>query len=224
MSYWVVATRITAKDLLSEARTRETLNAMLFFALLVLLLFSFSFQPASDEERRMAAGVLWIAVLFAGLSVLDRSFGRERVNECLDALRLTPAQASALFLGKCVANFLFLLLAEAILIPLFLVFFDLSFRGGLNAWLPALLLGTWALVINGTFFAAMTTNLRSRELLLPLLLLPISVPALIAVIEATVVALLGEGTLRVWMQMLIAFDLIYTTLALLLFETVLEGT
>ncbi|MCS6816509.1 MAG: heme exporter protein CcmB [Blastocatellia bacterium] len=223
MSYWTAATRIVAKDLLSEARTREMTNAMLFFALLVLVLFSFSFQPASDEERRLAAGVLWIAFLFAGLSVLDRSFLRERVNDCLDALRLTPASASALFVGKCVANALFLLLAEVILVPLFLIFFDLSFRGDVGTWLLALMLGTWALVVNGTFFAAMTTNVRSRELLLPLLLLPISVPALIAVVEATSAALLGEGAMGVWIQVLIAFDVIYTTLAMLLFETVLEG-
>jgi len=224
MSYWAVSRRIMAKDLVSEARTREMTNAMLFFALLVLVLFSFSFQPTSDEERRLAAGVLWIAFLFAGLSVLDRSFWRERVNDCLDALRLAPASASALFLGKCAANVLFLLLAEGILVPLFLVFFDLSFRGDVGQWLLVLVLGTWALVVNGTFFAAMTVNLRSRELMLPLLLLPISVPALIAVVEATATALLGEGAMGVWIRVLIAFDVIYTTLALLLFETVLEGT
>ncbi len=224
MSYWTTAMRIVAKDLLSEARTREMTNAMLFFALLVLVLFSFSFQPASDEERRLASGVLWIAFLFAGMGVLDRSFWRERVNDCLDALRLTPASASALFVGKCVANALFLLLAAVILVPLFLVFFDLSFRGDVRAWLLVLVLGTWGLVVNGTFFAAMTTNVRSRELLLPLLLLPISVPALVAVVEATAAALLGEGAMRVWIQVLIAFDVIYTTLALLLFETVVEGT
>jgi heme exporter protein B len=93
-----------------------------------------------------------------------------------------------------------------------------------GTWALVLVLGTWALVVNGTFFAAMTTHLRSRELMLPLLLLPISVPALIAVVEATAAVLLGEGALRVWIQVLVAFDLIYTTLALLLFETVLEGT
>ncbi|GBC82405.1 hypothetical protein HRbin10_01528 [bacterium HR10] len=224
MSYWTVTRHIVVKDLRSEARTRELTNAMLFFALLVLVLFSFSFQPATDEERRLASGILWIAFLFAGVSMLDRSFWRERMNECLEALRLTPASASALFLGKCLANALFLLLAEAVLVPLFLVFFDLSFRGDVGIWLLVLVLGTWALVVNGTFFAAMTTNLRSRELLLPLLLLPISVPALIAVVEATAASLSGEGALRVWIQVLIAFDLIYTTLALLLFETVLEGT
>jgi len=224
MSYWTTTAHIVMKDLVSEARTRELTNAMLFFALLVLVLFSFSFQPASDEERRVAAGVLWIAFLFAGVSVLDRSFWRERVNECLDAWRLTPASASALFLGKCVANALFLLLAEVILVPLFLVFFDLSIGGDVGTWALVIVLGTWALVVNGTFFAAMTTHLRSRELMLPLLLLPISVPALIAVVEATAAVLLGEGALRVWIQVLAAFDLIYTTLALLLFETVLEGT
>ncbi|GBC76982.1 hypothetical protein HRbin08_00450 [bacterium HR08] len=224
MSYWMATRSIAVKDLRSEARTREMTNAMLFFALLVLVLFSFSFQPATDEERRLASGILWIAFLFAGVSMLDRSFWRERMNECLEALRLTPTSASALLLGKCLANALFLLLAEAILVPLFLVFFDLSFRGAVSAWLLVLALGTWALVVNGTFFAAMTTNLRSRELLLPLLLLPVSVPALIAVVEATAASLLGEGALRVWIQVLIAFDVIYTTLALLLFETVLEGT
>jgi heme exporter protein B len=223
MSEWTIPLRIAAKDLVSEARTREMTNALLFFALLILVLFSFSFQPASDEERRLAAGVLWIAFLVAGMSVLDRSFLRERTNECLDALRLTPASASALFLGKCVANLSFLLLAEILLVPLFLLFFDLSVRGDGGAWVLVLLLGTWALVVTGTFFAAMTVNLRSRELMLPLLVLPISVPALIAVVEATAAALLGEGAMGVWIRVLLAFDVIYTTLALLLCETVLEG-
>lgn len=223
MNYWTVTARITAKDLVSEARTRDAFNAMLFFALLVIVIFSFSFQPTTEAERRMAGGLLWVAFLFAGLIVLDRSFLRERVNECLDALRLSPAPPGAIFLGKCLANFFFLLAAELVLIPLFFVFFDLSIRGDAGAALLVLLLGTWALVINGTFFAAMTANLRSREVMLPLLLVPISVPALIAVVEASASLLLGEEPVGTWLQMLIGFDIIYTTLSLVLFKTVLES-
>jgi heme exporter protein B len=223
MAYWRVTIRIAAKDLLSEARTRDAFNAMLFFALLVIVLFSFSFQPTTDAERRMAGGLLWVAFLFAGLIVLDRSFLRERINECLDALRLSPAPPSAIFLGKCVANFLFVLGAEGVVLPLFLIFFDLSIRGAAEGAVLVLLLGTWALVVNGTFFAAMTAHLRSREVMLPLVLVPISVPALIAVVEASASLLLGEDPIGAWLQMLAGFDLIYTTLSLVLFKTILEG-
>ncbi len=223
MAYWRVTLRIAAKDLLSEARTRDAFNAMLFFALLVIVLFSFSFQPTTDAERRMAGGLLWVAFLFAGLIVLDRSFLRERINECLDALRLSPAPPSAIFLGKCVANFLFVLGAEGVVLPLFLIFFDLSIRGAAEGAVLVLLLGTWALVVNGTFFAAMTAHLRSREVMLPLVLVPISVPALIAVVEASASLLLGGDPIGAWLQMLAGFDLIYTTLSLVLFKTILEG-
>lgn len=224
MSYWNVTTRITTKDLLSEARTRDAFNAMLFYALLVMVVFSFSFQPATDEERRTAGGLLWIAFLFAGLIVLDRSFLRERTNGCLDAIRMSPAPPSAVFLGKCVANFLFLMAAEIILAPLFFVFFDLSFRGPVSLWPPVMILGSWALVVNGTFFAALTANLRSRELMLPLILLPVSVPALIAVVEATAGLIIGDESIQSWLNMLIGFDVIFTTLAIILFEVVLESS
>lgn len=224
MSYWNVTTRITAKDLLSEARTRDAFNAMLFYALLVMVVFSFSFQPATDEERRTAGGLLWIAFLFAGLIVLDRSFLRERTNGCLDAIRMSPAPPSAVFLGKCVANFLFLLAAEIVLVPLFFMFFDLSFRGPVSLWPPVMLFGSWALVVNGTFFAALTANLRSRELMLPLVLLPVSVPAIISVVEATAGLIIGDEAIRSWLNMLIGFDVIFTTLAIILFEVVLESS
>jgi heme exporter protein B len=136
---------------------------------------------------------------------------------------MSPAPPSAVFLGKCVANFLFLLAAEIILAPLFFVFFDLSFRGSASLVPPVMLFGSWALVVNGTFFAALTANLRSRELMLPLILLPISVPALIAVVEATAGLIIGDESIQSWLNLLIGFDVIFTTLAIILFEVVLES-
>ena len=175
------------KDLRLEWRSRDSINGMLFFALLVVVVFGLAFDPTGypTTTRQIAGGVLWVALLFASITALNLSWARELRNQVLEAQRMAPSPASALFVGKALANMLFVLVVEAVLAPIFIVFFNLHVLG--NAWLLVLILplGTWALVVNGTFFAALGLRARNRELLLPLLLLPISLPALLAMVQGT---------------------------------------
>jgi heme exporter protein B len=211
------------KDLRLEWRSRDVLNSMLFFAGLVVIIFSFTVEPTAEESRRIAGGLIWIAFLFSTTMALNQSWARELRNGVLDAYRVAPAPAEAMFLGKVLANFLFVLVLECLMAPLFVIFYNLSALG--SAWQLAIifLLGTWALVVNGTFFAVMSIRTRSRELMLPLLLLPISIPAVVSMVTATNLVLSGEGSPVAQIKLLAAFCAVYTTACLLLFETVLNA-
>ena len=216
------------KDLRLEWRSRDSINGMLFFALLVVVIFGLAFDPTSypTTTRQIAGGILWVALLFASITALNQTWTRELRNQVLEAQRMAPSPPSALFLGKVIANMLFVLAVEAVLAPVFIVFFNLHVVG--NVWLLALILpfGTWALVVNGTFFAALGLRARNRELLLPLLLLPISLPALLAMVQATTGVLTAELDLiqiNTWIKQLAGYDIIFTTIGILLFETVLNA-
>ena len=214
------------KDLRLEWRSRDSVNGMLFFALLVVVVFSLAFDPTAAESRRIAGGILWVAILFATITALNQSWTREQRNHVLDAQRMAPSSASALFLGKALANMLFVLVVEAVLAPLFIIFYNLHALG--NVWLLLLVmpLGTWALVCNGTFFAALGLRTRNRELMLPLVLLPISLPALLAMIQAATGILTAELDpiqVKLWVQLLAGYDIIFTIVCLLLFDTVLSA-
>jgi heme exporter protein B len=216
------------KDLRLEWRSRDSINGMLFFALLVVVVFGLAFDPTSypTVARQISGGILWVALLFASITALNQSWGREQRNNVLEAQRMAPSPASALFLGKAIANMLFVLVVEAVLAPIFIVFFNLHALG--NLWLLALILplGTWALVVNGTFFAALGLRARNRELLLPLLLLPISLPAILAMVQATTGVLtadLDPIQINTWIKQLAGYDIIFTTVCILLFETVLNA-
>jgi heme exporter protein B len=216
------------KDLRLEWRSRDSINGMLFFVLLVVVVFSIAFDPAGypTVTRQISGGILWVGLLFASITALNQSWTREQHNQVLEAQRMAPSAASALFLGKALANMLFVLIVEAVLAPIFIVFFNLHVLG--NAWLLAIILplGTWALVVNGTFFAALGLRARNRELLLPLILLPISLPAILMMVQATTGVLTAELDpiyIRSWITQLLGYDIVYTTVCILLFETVLNA-
>ncbi|HEY6307730.1 MAG TPA: heme exporter protein CcmB [Candidatus Angelobacter sp.] len=209
------------KDLRLEWRSRDVLNSMLFFALVVVVIFSFAFER--DDSRPVMGGLIWIAFLFSTTMALNESWARELRNGVLDAYRVSPAPSEALFLGKCLGNFILLIVLECLMAPLFVVFYNVKPVGSLWQLVVISLLGTWALVVNGTFFAAMSIRTRNRELMLPLLLLPISIPAVIAMVTATTQVLTGEGAPAVQMKFLAGFCVIFTTACFLLFETVLNA-
>ncbi|HEY8996508.1 MAG TPA: heme exporter protein CcmB [Edaphobacter sp.] len=216
------------KDLRLEWRSRDAINGMLFFVLLVVVVFAIAFDPAGypTVTRQISGGILWVGLLFASITAMNQSWTREQRNQVLEAQRMAPAPASALFVGKALANMIFVLVVEAALAPIFVIFFNLQVLG--NAWLLALImpLGTWALVVNGTFFAALGLRARNRELLLPLILLPLSLPALLMMVQATTGVLTGELDpiqIRSWITQLAGYDVIYTTVCVLLFETVLNA-
>jgi len=211
------------KDLRLEWRSRDAVTGMLFFSLLVVVVFSLAFEPTSAAARQIAGGILWLVILFAATTALNQSWNREQRNGVLDAQRLAPASPAALFLGKAIANFIFVTAVEIVLAPLFVVFYNLHALGQPLLLLAVLPLGTWAIVANGTFFAALGLRTRNRELMLPLILFPISIPALLAMVQATANILTGEYEPTQWIKLLIGYDIVFTTACLLLFETTLNA-
>ena len=211
------------KDLRLEWRSRDAITGMLFFSLLVVVVFSLAFDPTAAESRRIAGGILWMVILFAATTALNQAWSRELRNHVLDAQRMSPSSPAALFLGKALANMLFVTAVEVVLAPLFVIFYNLRALGEGWLLLAVLPLGTWALVMNGTFFAALGLRTRNRELMLPLLLFPISIPALLAMVQATTNILTGEFEPDIWIRLLIGYDIAFTTVCLLLFETTLNA-
>src|SRR5690348_8197989 len=222
-SLWGVTLATLVKDIRLEWRSKDALNSMLFFSLLVVVIFMFSFDPLAEESRHIVGGLVWVAFLFAAVVALNQTWAREMRNHVLDAYRVTPASPNALFLAKAIGNFIFVTVLQALMTPLFIVFYNLRALGPAYQLPIVATLGSWALVVNGTFFAAMSLRTRSREIMLPLLLFPISIPAVLAMVEATSAILSGEYSAKFWIVLLAVYDVVFTTVCLLLFETVLNA-
>jgi len=211
------------KDLRIEWRTLDAMISMLFFSGLVVVLFSIAFDPRGAFSQQIAGGVLCVATMFASVSALNQAWAREIRHQVLDAQRMAPTPGADMFLAKVLANFLFVTIVQIVLAPVFFVFYNLHILG--EAWklLLVLPLGTWALVANGTFFAALSIRSRNRELLLPLILFPIFIPALLAMVQATGAILTGDSDPTLWIKMLLGYDIVFTTASLLLFDVVLHA-
>ncbi|HWT65304.1 MAG TPA: heme exporter protein CcmB [Terracidiphilus sp.] len=211
------------KDLRIEWRSKDAINSMLFFALLVVVLFSMAFDPRGPFAQQIVGGVLCVATMFASVSALNQAWAREIRHQVMDAQRMVPTPGAELFLAKVIANFLFVTIVQIVLAPVFWVMYNLNVQG--QAWQLALVmpLGTWALVANGTFFAALAIRSRNRELLLPLILFPIFLPALLAMVVATTSILTGESDPTLWIKLLAGYDIIFTTVSLLLFDVVFHA-
>ncbi|PYN31300.1 MAG: hypothetical protein DMD98_17490 [Candidatus Rokuibacteriota bacterium] len=213
------------KDFLSERRSKETLNALFFFAL--LLLFLFQFALGADRERLTAAlpGLLWLGFILSGLVGLGRAFLAERENDCWEGLVMMPGDKSAIYLGKVAGNLVLMVLVEAILLVLFAVFFNIDLATHLIRLTAVIGLGTIGFAAVGTLFAAMTAHVRARELLFPVLLLPVQVPVLLGAVKATEAVLRGEplDTVAHWLGLLAAADAIYLTVGVLTFDAILEA-
>jgi len=225
MSYAAHVGAHLRKDLRLEWRSRDSINGMLFFSLLVVVVFAIAFDPTAYPSiaRQISGGLLCVAVLFAAMTALNRSWARETHNGVLDAHRLAAAPLSALFVGKALANFLFVTAVEVVLAPVFTLFYNLHPLGETWKLLIILPLGTWALMVNGTFFAALSLRTRNRETLLPLVLLPVSMPALLAMIQATTAVLTGDSEPTLWIKVLLAYGVVFTTVCVLLFQTILTA-
>ena len=219
---WVIA----AKDLRAEMRTKEAVNASFAFALVILVLFSFAFDPDNEATREIAGGLLWIVFAFAGTLILNRSFARELPNDCLDALISAPIPGAALFLGKAIANYVLLLAVELVSLPVFGIFYNVQWTKQFWPLMLVVALGTWGMTIIGTVFSALTVNIRLREVMLPMLTYPILAPILMAAMQLTAVLVNGEpisADQMAWLKLLIGFDLIFTAASLTLIETILVG-
>jgi heme exporter protein B len=226
MGYFRQVAVVAFKDLRAELRTKEAINASLAFSIVILLLFSFAFDPSEDTMREISGGLLWIVFAFAGTLTLNRSFARELPNDCLDALIAAPLPASALFLGKCLANYALVLAVELVSLPVFGIFYNVRWAKQFPELLLVLLLGTWALTVIGTIFSALTVNIKLREVMLPMLTYPILIPALMSAMQLTT-ALVGGTAINSdtidSLKMLIGFDIVFTAVSLALVETVLVG-
>jgi heme exporter protein B len=215
---------IVWKDVLAERRSKAGFNAVAFLGILILLLFGFALGPDAEALRQAAAGALWLAILFAGVLAFNRSYQLELDGAALEPLLLYPAPRWTIFAGKFIANLLFVLLLELIVVPVAIVLFQVQTLAG---WLPAsgvLLLGSIGFVALGTFYASMASRSRAREVLLPLLLFPMLIPVLLASAEASASLLAGNPMqdAGAWVKLLAAFDVIFLVASFLAFDHVIE--
>ena len=211
------------KDLRIEWRSLDAIISMLFFSGLVVVLFSIAFDPSGPFARHIAGGVLCVATMFASVSALNQAWAREIRHHVMDAQRMAPVPGADMLLAKVLVNFLFVTIVQVVLAPFFFIFYNLHIVG--QAWLLLLVLplGTWALVSNGVFFAALSMSSRNREFVLSLILFPIFIPALLAMVQATTSIFTGDSDPTLWIKMLLGYDIIFTTVSLLLFDVVFHA-
>lgn len=218
------ALSIARKDLSVEFRTRESLNAAGAFAVTILLLLSFVFDPFSDTLHDIAGGLLWLTFAFAGALIFSRGFSRELPNECLDTLLASPLSPSSLLLGKALAIFVTLLAVEFLSLLVFGIFYNVRWWLRPLELAGVLTLATWGMSIVGAVFGALTVNLKLRELMLPIIVYPLLIPVLIGAIEVTNALLANQPIAayeRLWGKVLLVFDIIFTALAAALADTIL---
>ena len=210
------------KDLAAELRSRELLSAMLVFALLVILIFNFALELDIKTRATVTAGVLWVIFIFAGTLGLNRSMAIEKDRGCLDGLLLAPVDRSAIYFGKMIGNLIFMLIVEAIVLPIYSVLYNTNlFNPG---FLLVTLLGSIGYVTVGTLLAAMAVQARTRDILLPILLFPVIIPVILASVKASMGFLQGIEISEImpWINLLIVYDVIFLAAAYMTFDYVVE--
>ena len=218
---------VARKDLAIEARSRELLNTTVFFAIACVVVFSVSFVGEAGDGRAIgdaAAGVLWIAIAFSGTLALGRTFERERYGDTLRALLLAPGPRAAIYVGKLVGIVALLLATQVVIMPLVTLLFQARLFDHMALVVALLVLGTVGFACVGTLFAAMLARARSRDVLLPILLYPVTIPVIIAGVRGTSALLAAEPQLdmaRLWIMLLLSFDVVFVTLSLWTFETLM---
>jgi len=215
---------IFQKDLLIELRTKDSLNAMLFFGIVVLVIFNFALEGVRDTIRAAAPGVLWVAFAFSGTLGLNRMFSAEKENNCLQALLMLPIDRGVIYLGKMLAATVFMLATELVIFIFSLVFFNLTVWAEIPYLALVFLIGTLGFTAVGTLLSAISVNTRLREVLLPLILFPVILPILVSAVEATNIILntADYRPLKLPLSIMSVFTIVFGTLAYLLFEYVLE--
>jgi len=214
------------KDLLMEFRTKQMLNSMIIFSLLVIVIFNYSFTNVlfSIEVSDIAPGILWIAFTFAGMLGLSRSFAGEKEDGCLDGLRLCPVDPTAIYMGKVTSNLVIMFMIEIIIVPLFMILFNFTDIKSLTALAIVIFLGTLGFILVGTLFSALTVNMRTREILLPVILFPIIIPLIMSSVLATQKVLASGNIMDAIdeIRLLLVYDVVFFIAAQLLFEYVIE--
>src|SRR5512134_1816150 len=221
-SYLKAVSAVVWKDLQAEFRSRELFSAMLVFSLLIILIFNFALELDVKTRQSVTAGVLWATFAFAGTLGLNRSMAIEKDRGCLDGLLLAPVDRSAIYFGKVISNFAFMIIVEAIVLPVYSVLYGINlFQPGL---LLIILLGSIGYTAVGTLLSAMSIQTRTRDVMLPILLFPVVIPVLIAAVKASGGYLTGAEFSEIlpWLNLLIVYDVIFTSLAFMLFDSVVE--
>lgn len=219
-SGWIdQAWAVLRKDILVEARSKASFNAMLFFAAIVLLLFSFALGPNPGRLRAAAAGLMWLAFLFAGLLAFGRSYQLEAENGAFEGLLIVARSRSAVYVGKMLGASAVMVAIEVIVFPLMAVLYNLDLWASIPALLLVAGLGTMGFAAIGALYGALTMSLRAREVLLPLLLLPVVAPVVLAAVRATADVLAGQSSdVGTWLELLVVFDVVFITGGVLTYE------
>lgn len=225
MTIFRTAFLLAKKDLYSELKTKQILVTQIIFAALVIVVFSFAFDPANNTTKAVIPGVIWVIIVFASILGLNRSFISEQRNDTMQGLLVAPMEAASIYLGKFLANFAMILVVEMISIPFLFLLFDFKFLGSLPYFILVIFLGSFGFIAIGTFLAALAANSKSSEMLLPLLLFPITTPILIGVVQATRIILTNMekfASALAWIQLVTAYDVIFFVVCFLLIDYVLE--
>lgn len=215
---------IVWKDFVTEFKTRELFSSMFVFGLLVILIFIFSVNLSIVKATDVGPGILWVAILFAGTLGLSRSFALEKENGCLQGLMLTPVDRSAIYFGKMISNLIFLLILESFLLPVFMVFFNVEVLSHLGSLAIVIVLGTLGFSALGTLLSSLASNLKTREIMLPILLYPLMVPVAIGAVRMTHQVLIGKSLADMgnWLGLIICFDVIYIAVSIMTIDYILE--
>jgi heme exporter protein B len=224
MKYFQSLSAIVKKDLLHELKSREIVVSMLLFCILTVVVFSFIFEPGSEFKNRVVGGILWMAVTFAGILGLNKSMMSEINGGNFSALMLAPVDRSAIFFGKAISNFFFMVMVEAITIPLFMVLYNVNIFSAGAMPLAVFFLGTYGFAVLGTLFSIISVNTRTREVMLPLLLLPVMVPVILASVQALNIYVMGDDITESykWLKLLSVFDIIFTVVVFAVFDFIIE--
>ncbi len=222
MKFWSKVLAITWKDTISEMRTKEIVFSVLVFTLLVIVIFNFAFAASQEQMNAVAPGILWATFTFAGVLSLQRSFVPEKDQGCLEGLMVCPVSREVIYFGKLLGSLLFMLIIEAIAIPVFTVLFNIpliSFQIILIT-----VLTTVGFVSVGTLFSALAVNTKARDMVLPILFLPIVIPLVISAVKASGIVLTGDasGNIMTWLAIIIAFDAVYLVVSYWVFNLILE--
>ena len=214
---------IIFKDIVIEMRNKESISSMMMFGILVLVIFNFAFEPSSVERALIAPGTLWVAFSFAAILGLNRSLAMEIDNDCLQGLLLSPVSRGGLYLGKVAGNFIFMMIAEIVVLPVFILFNNLRFNLQFVEIAAIACLGTLGVATIGTILSTISANTRMKEVMLPVLQIPLTVPVVIASVEATSMVLTGETKgISSWLYLLAGFSIVYLTASYLVIDFVLE--
>jgi heme exporter protein B len=216
------AMTITRKDILSEMRTKEIIFSALIFALLVIITFNFAFGGSQETMALVAPGILWVTFTFAGILSLNRSFVSEKEENCLEGLMVAPISREVIYIGKMLGSLLFMLVIEIIALPVLALLFNLPVFSA--QIITITLLATIGFVAVGTLFSALAINTKAREMVLPILFLPVVVPIIISAVKASGLALSGEpwSAMASWLQIIGAFDAIFLVVSYWVFTYVIE--